>query len=240
MSAEAMQAYYPETAEEAFSTASGLVFRLDKARHVAPPEVAWGECRWRIVGYDPGGQDPAGMVAVGVYPALSVKQAAHPAGVRGMWRHHVYGSWRSDGPISAFDVRDYVGALGGVDRVFVAETGGSTLVQTLQAMRLPAYQAPMAKREGIGHMRWLLESDMLSISPACDDLIGEFGTYWVKPRRDLEVGGGTFPTLTPAEHHADLIDALRAAAMGVLQSLPGQGATIQRVGDGALRMERAG
>ena len=157
-----------------------------------------------------------------------------------MWRHHVYDAWRTDGPISAFDVRDYVGGLGGVDRVFVAETGGSTLVETLKAMGLSAYKALGDKREGVGHMQWLLESDLLSISPTCDDLIGEFGTYWIKPRRDLETGAGTFPTLTPAEHHADLIDALRAAAMGVLNSLPGQGATIQRVGDGKMRIERAG
>lgn len=240
---ENMAAYYPRSPAEAFRSRTGLVFpQFSKGLHVMPAEVPWEKCLWRVVGYDPGGRDPAGLVAVGVYPAHPINPVS-PSGVRGQWRHHVYATWRTEGAISAYDVRDWVRGQGyaGVHKVFVGETGGATLIETLKAMKLPAFKPPMAKKEGIGHMRWMLENGYLTVDSEMKELIDEFGQYWIhEGRQTLSPRGDTFPTTTPAHHHADLLDALRYAVMGILMTMPRPSATVEQAGTSAARWERAG
>jgi len=56
------EAYAREIMADFEATDSELVYTLDPNRTVTPATVAWADCRWRVVGIDPGGGDVAGLV----------------------------------------------------------------------------------------------------------------------------------------------------------------------------------
>ena len=254
---EVMSAYYPHSPAEAFTSRTGLVYpQFHKSIHVMEPEVPWDKCLWRTVAIDPGGRDPTGLLAIGVYPAMPVNeweqdqvvQRPRP-GIKGQWRHHVYKVLRAEGPVSAYDMRDWMKTLGRarIHRVEVGETGGSNLRETLKAMQLwpgiqiPAFKPPMDRKQGVGQVRWMLEQGLISISPDCPDLIEEFGQYWIhEARQTMSPRADNFPTTTPAHHHADLLDTLRYAVMGIFMAMPTRSASVEQVGQSPAKWERAG
>ena len=207
MSDEVMSAYYPLTPDDAFVARTGLVFpEFSPALHVRKAPVGWADCKWRVVGIDPGGGDPTAIVPIGV------TQAEHM---------HQYGEFYRRGDVDLEMILEYLGKLNAVapiDRVFVGETNGNVLVNTLQRNGYPAFKADM-RREGIETMRWLLQRGRLTVAPEATNSIAEFRSYrWVQGRDQMT--GERYATGRAADNHADAHDARRYAVMGVIRGLP--------------------
>lgn len=203
LSAEAFASEYLADFE---ATDSELVYTLDPNRTVTPAKVAWADCRWRVVGIDPGGGDPTAIVPLGVYVG--------PDGDR----IHQYGEFYRRGDVTVEMIAEYLAKLGPVDFVFVGETGGNVLTNSLVQLGFPAMKADMRREEGIEHVRWLLGNGRLTISPECKDSIKEFDHYRWSRRRDGT--GEAYATRTPEWTHADAMDARRYAAVGILRAVP--------------------
>lgn len=215
--AAAFHANYPEHPEQAFTGMQGLVYGLDAltgrptfdaVSNVRPTQVPWRECKWRVAAIDPGGSDPTAVIALGVSPAEHM---------------HVYGEYYRRGPIGAADVSEYLGVLHAaapLDIVFV-DPSQASLVATLRQLGWNAYGANNDKSDGIATVGTWLRNGRLTMAPECRNLIAEFQTYWWAERRDMAVGGARpTATRTPAAHHADALDALRYAVLGVIKGLP--------------------
>ena len=200
------EAYAREIMADFEATDSELVYTLDPSRTVTPAKVAWADCRWRVVGIDPGGGDPTAIVPLGVYVG--------PDGDR----IHQYGEFYRRGDVTVEMIAEYLAKLGPVDFVFVGETGGNVLTNSLVQLGFPAMKADMRREEGIEHVRWLLGNGRLTISPECKDSIKEFDHYRWSRRRDGT--GEAYATRTPEWTHADAMDARRYAAVGILRAVP--------------------
>lgn len=219
-------AYYPTDPESAFSSHSGLVFGpevFDRRLNVRAPVVPWAECKWRVAGIDPGGSDPSAIVVVGVSQREELQ---------------VYGEKQIRGPISSMDVSAYLGPIHSrakFDRIYIDKTQTS-LIEQLRREGWPAYPASNDKAGRISAMGSLFKELRLFLPRECVDTLHEMDTYWYSERRDMAIGNSaSVQTKTPAGHHADLVDALGYAVMGILQGLPGIPSTVAQIG----RVERA-
>ena len=176
---------------------------FDRLVHVLGPQVGWRDCKWRVVGIDPGGGDPTAIVPLGVVRGESV---------------HQYGEFYRRGDVTIEAMAEYLTKLGPLDAVGVGETGGNVITNTLRGLGFPAFKADMKRNEGIEVQRWMLQTKRLTLDPACQHSIREFGTYrWAK-RRDGETGE-RYSTQTPVDHHADAMDARRYGLMYVVEQL---------------------
>ena len=198
------QAFAQEYLADFEASESDLVYPEFNATMVRTSPIGWRDCKWRVVGIDPGGGDPTAIVPLGVDDREHI---------------HQYGEFARPN-VSLEEVAAFLHTLGAVDFVMVGETGGTVITSTLQRMGFPAYQADMGRAEGLETVRWLLQAGRISIDPGCRASIKEFGEYrWAK-RRDSETGE-RYATRAAADHHADLMDARRYAVMGLLRALPG-------------------
>lgn len=217
MTEPVMNAYYPEVAEDAFVSHTGLVFpEFNRAYVERAPVVSWEACKWRVLGADPGGGDPTAMLRLGVDEAETVVQVYGP-------EFYQLGGATVD-EYAAFwgmaNTRAKVGAF------VVGETGGNTIVKSLRRMGVPAERAelkPDANREWI---RWLLENGLLRIDPACENLLREFELWRWKPGTD-EWTKETFMTSAGGRRHHDLADALGYAVARIVRQLRGARPALQ-------------
>lgn len=186
---------------------SELVFpEFSPALHVRPAPVSWQECKWRIVGIDPGGGDPTAIVPIGV------SQREHI---------HQYGEFYRRGDVTLEMILIELAkfnSIAPIDRVFVGETNGNILINTLRRAGYPAFKADM-RREGLETVRWVLQAGRLTIDPGAVNSIAEFRGYRWRQQRDMETGE-RYATSTAADNHADAMDARRYAIMGVIRGLP--------------------
>lgn len=208
LSAEAFAAEYLAQFDAADSE---LVYQLDRARTIRTFGPTWAECKWRVVGIDPGGGDPTAIIPVGVSKDSQGD------------RLHVFGEFYRSGDVTLEMIANYLARLGPIDYVFVGETGGNVLTNSLAQMGFPAVKAEMSRGEGIEHVRWMLESGRLTVSPECGRTIAEFGEYRWARKRDQR--GDSFATRTPDWTHADCMDAMRYAVYGILKSISTRGNT---------------
>lgn len=196
---------YPDSPDDAFTAHSGLVYGVDESgvrlfspQNVRDPETEWRECRWRIVGYDPGGDDPSGLIALGVDRAD---------------RMHVYGIRRLHGAQTLESVADAISRWPDTDAVVVDAPPQSVTVSTLRALGVPAYAANKDKLFGIGLVAAALRRRDLTISHGLTELEQEFASYWWRVRKPGATGEGKLATHAGPGHHADLLDALRYAVV---------------------------
>ena len=226
---------YPASAGEAFVAHSGLVYGLDPLtgepifhppRNIGPAPVPWAECKWRLASVDPGGGDPTAVL---------------PLGVSATEHMHIYGEMYRRGPTGAEELSEYLGRLhraGPLDLVLVDPSQGS-LIATLRSLGWNAHPANNDKADGIATVSTWLRNGRLTIAPECTNLLAEFSTYWWAERREMQAGSPRpTATRTPASHHADALDALRYAVLGVIKGLPRSTGRIEQGWDRAER-ERA-
>ncbi len=206
----AFLANYPEYPDDAFQSPSGLVYGVgsdgvriyDRVRNVRPAARPWGEMRWRIAGVDPGGSDPTGLVAVGCEGSTG--------------RAHVFDAVRLHGMVSAMDIAGQLQQWQGLDAVIV-DGAASGMIGTLRALGYPAYAARKDRGMGRGMVAQMLTTGLLTVEPGLSALDEEFLSYWWVERRDGQRGELAQATRTGAGHHADLLDALRYAAVEAVQ-----------------------
>lgn len=206
MSDKVMAAYYPEYATDAFIASEGLVHPEGAGPYTREAAVSWGACKWRVVGIDPGGGDPTAIV---------------PLGVTEREHMHQYGEFYRRGDVDLDAILTYLGQLNNeapIDRIFVGETGGNILVNTLRRNGYPAFKADM-RREGIETVKWVMQQGRLTISPRCKNSLAEFRNYRWAENRDMTTGE-RYATSRVVDHHADAMDARRYAIMGVIRGLP--------------------
>ena len=204
-------AFYPETAAQAFVGRSGLVFpQFDKQRHVIERHpVEWADCVYRVIGYDPGGGDPHAIVPLGAY------------------RHN--GEWRiwqplemvKPGSIPTEEIASWMLALhriGKLDMVVCdVPSDASTLVADLRRFGLPAHKANKDRGSRLQeHARWL-ESGRLVLHQSCVASIGEYAGYRWAERTDPN-SKERYKTTTPVDHHADAMDARGYALLALVQA----------------------
>lgn len=199
------EAFAQEWLADFEATDSELVYELNEAKTIRTAPCMWSECKWRVVGIDPGGGDPTAIVPLGVS--------------KDEQRIHQYGEFYRRGDVTVEMIAEYLTKLGKIDYVFVGETGGNVITNTLQRLGFPAQKADMRREEGLEHVRWLLESGRMSIDPACQNSIREFAGYKWSRKRDGT--GEQFATRTPDWTHADAMDARRYAALGILNGIRG-------------------
>lgn len=224
----ALLANYPDEPEQAFQGREGLVYGwdevsrtaiFDRARHVRETlPLTWQECRWRIVAIDPGGRDPTAIVPLGVGTVAPLGDT-----------FVVPGLFYQRGAVSAQEMSDWMGqihAVAPIDIVFV-DPSQASLVATLRTLGWNAHPALNAKLDGIAAVRRMLMDGRLLFSKHCEPLLHEFETYWWPAQKELEAGGRASDTRTGKGHHADALDALRYAILGVLKGLPNGAATVR-------------
>lgn len=204
-------AFYPETAAQAFVGRSGLVFPMfDKERHVRPSHpIPWAECRWRLVGGDFGGKGPnvTAGIPVGVYRDGN-----------GQWRAHQYTELYRRGVVTAQDWAEWwhqVDKAGRVHYTVVDAGSGTTpMVATLNGLGVRAMEGgknPEGRRQATA---WLLDHDMLTIHSGCVNSVKEFANYRWTERVDPN-SKERYTIATPVDNHGDAMDA-RGEALELL------------------------
>jgi hypothetical protein len=206
------QAFAQEYLADFEASESDLVHTLDRAKHVKAAAVPWADCIARVIGIDPGGGDPTAITPIGVWRQTTAN--ALNAGLN----FHQYGEFYRRGDVTDEHLVAYLGKLqdkGRIDRVIVAETGGNILTNTLRRHGFPAERFVGSRESGLETVNWLLESGRLTIEPSCVNSIAEFVGYRWKKSRDMETGE-RYATSTPADNHADAMDARRGALVWAL------------------------
>lgn len=221
------------------------VLILDPRENVCEAQQRWADCLWRVVSIDPGGGDPGGMAAVGVsHRALPIALKREGTGVE-VRPSHLYETRRFLNGASLNDVHRQLQAWhgqGAIDAVYVGETGGDTLVRSLQSLGWPAEKANM-DRSQITYLQERFKSRLLTVSPkAWPDVEREAGSYWWKAQRPgSNQPVNPYATETGAGHHADIIDCLRYAEASVKDGLPGKTRQfVGQVGRGMVRLGQVG
>ena len=236
MSDAYFNALYPENPSQAFLSQSGLVYGIDetdgtpffdpKRNIVKKPTIKWADCTFRLVGIDPGGSDPSGLVALGVYrdgsqPNMIVTD-----------RMHVYASRRHPGPISVEDADEwlkYLEVTGHIHKVLVDPTQKS-LIASLARRGWPVENTrdmsknPINRREIIASVQHLFKTGRLTILEG-DPMLREIESYWWDDNAREFVRSGqrsNFLTKTPNWHHADLLDSLRYTIAAMYKYYPGR------------------
>lgn len=216
-----------------FTVAQGLVLGLDDdgvaiyepSQNVKPAPCRWDECKWRIAIVDPGGQDPTGLVALGI---------THDD------RYHVFGAERRKGMVAIIDdagrgLNDWLGELhaaGPLTRIVISETGGEIIRNTL--IRLGWHQTTgFVKDRGvkIHALRSRCKSRRLTFAPGVRKLIeSEVYTWMFAESKPGRVGHQTWQTVVnTSEHHADVLEALADGITSVEMRYPGvEGAKVVR------------
>lgn len=201
------QAFAQEYLADFEASESDLVFpEFDASIHVRNAVARWAECKWRVVGIDPGGGDPTAVVPLGV------SQTEHI---------HQYGEFYRQGDVAIDDVMAYIGKLNEVAPLdmIVVDPSAKGWVEQLQRYGFPAFPANNARGAGLESVRFMLGNGRLTIGPDCQRSIAEFRSYrWAK-RRDMDTGE-RYATSTAEDHHADAMDARRYAVMAILNGLP--------------------
>ncbi|MCR4339573.1 MAG: terminase family protein, partial [Gemmatimonadaceae bacterium] len=174
---------------------SDLVYpEFSIAKHVKKPTVTWEECKWRVIGIDPGGGDPTAMVPIGVSPT---------------GYFHQYGEFYKRGGVSIDEAVNWIeqwNKRGKLDMV-VIDPSAKGWVETLQRYGYPSFPAFNGREDGFEVVRWLLNG-RLTFDPTATNCIAEFRDYrWANKRN--AASGERFATKSPADHHADGKDALR-------------------------------
>ncbi len=227
--AMSVDVYYPTSPSMAFSGRAGLVYGrdpedgtliFDPALNVQRPDARWIDCYWRIVAIDPGGADPTGIVGLGVFdipgPPSPNAQNNHLRRQRHIYKALCIKKVMSVDEIEAI-LRDW-NAEGMITRIYVGETGGATITETLRARGWPAYKASM-ERAHIGHVASMFKSRILTIEPG--EVEREIGSE-VSRYRYRETGG-PWATDIDGDCHGEILDGIRYACAGVLTSLPQAG-----------------
>ena len=203
-SEEEFKQEYPSSADEAFVASAGLVFpTFTEQRHVLPTPPEFGDCKYRIIGIDPGGSDPTALVAVGIYYR------------DGLPHLHVYDMLYRRGAVSIDAMATWMYGLGAPIDYIVGDFGKeSPYVAQFTAYGFPTTGANKDKGARISLHQWALERDMLTISPHCEPLIREYYTYWHDAKSP-----NPNATKTPEDHHADGLDALGYVIVSVLEGM---------------------
>lgn len=220
------KAEYPASPDEAFATSSSLVYGIDvdgipifdHVRNVKDEPWSWEEAPVRVAGIDPGGGDPTAIVGVSLSPD-------HRA-------MHVHWEWTKKGLAGVAEILGVLAAHGKKDwpydgyRAIIVDRTQQSLIASLREAGMPALPSELGRREGFQIMQFLLKQGLLTHSPDLRDTLREYGTYRWKERRDAD--GRSYATSTPADHHADHLDALRYAAVYLFHSYMRGGAPFGR------------
>ncbi len=215
-------ATFAQEYEALFTAAEGLVYGIDRdgvafyepGRNIKSAPCEWRDCKWRIVAIDPGGNDPTGMLALGVDAED---------------RHHVYAAERLHGLVPVFggsmsyhEWLSGINAQGPIDAVVVGETGGGTIVETLRRLKWRAFPMSRDRGKGIQHTRALLKSGRMTIAPGLRQAFdSEVYVYRFADRAIGASKADQWATVVDStDHHAELLDCLRYAAIGVVDKYP--------------------
>lgn len=218
-SAATMAAYYPESPDDAFVSHSGLVFGEDHdgvllfhpQQNVGLSQWKWEESKWRLGSVDPGGtgamSDPTGIVTWGV----ASDERCYQYGEK-LW-HGNPGSLE----IGAWLLERH--RVAPFDFITVDPSAPTTIVD-LQKMGLPAIGANNDRTTGMAQLAWLFKSRRLVVSPDCEETLHHLRTYWHSERKDRSSRASNMVTVTPKDHHAELVDCNRYNAMRLMDGLP--------------------
>lgn len=200
-------AFRQEYMAEFEASESDLVFpEFDRHIHIREAKVPWAECKWRVVGIDPGGGDPTAIVPLGVTASEHI---------------HQYGEFYKRGEVALDDVIQYLARLNAAAPldIVVIDPSAKGWVEQLRRYGFRAEPANNNRGAGLESVRWMLGNGRLTIGPECANSIAEFANYrWAK-QRDGDTGE-RYATNRANDHHADAMDARRYALMAILNGLP--------------------
>lgn len=212
-----MQAYYPETAEQAFVTPTGLVYpQFGEAHRRHGDPLPWEQCIARYAGYDLGGGDPTAQLAVGVYRNRDGQPRAHVFGefykTNGapspqelwLWQQE----WHHKAPLASVEGD--------------SAPGGAVVAEGIRALfdrKVQVRTEQSGRFEGLSNVAQFLEEGWLTVNvDACPNLVREFGTYRWLTRVDPN-SKDRYATATPHDHHGDALDTLRRILLRVFVDL---------------------
>lgn len=180
-----------------------------------------------VVGIDPGGGDPTAIVPIAVWKDESPTVSR----VIPTLNFHQHDEFYRKGDVSSEDIILFLRKMHDIHpltKVLVAETGGNVITNTLLRAGFPAERYIKERGGGIETVQWLLQSNRITIAPSCKNSWAEFPTYRWRKNRDMETGE-RYATSTPADNHADAMDARRAALQWAVDAFV-NGANRGRIG----------
>jgi len=228
---EVSGATFAQEYEALFTAAEGLVYGIDRdaiafyepSRNIRSAPVTWAKCRWRVVAIDPGGNDPTGMLALGVTSED---------------RMHVYAAERLRGLVPVFgeqhSMHEWLSGINAeapIDAVMVGETGGGTIVKTLRRLGWRAFPMSRDRGAGIQRVRSALKSGRLTIAPSLrmqwEEEVYVYRFAEQKPGASKADQWATVVDST--DHHAELLDCVRYAVDCVHLGYPGAAIVDDRI-----------
>ena len=176
---------------------------------------------WRahIIGIDVGGGDPTAITPI----ALWRDDTPTVARTLPTIKFHQHDEYYQRSTVSTEDLITYclkMHAIAPLTKILVAETGGNIITNTL-AKAFPQGVVERYIKErggGLETVRWLYQSQRLTIATSCKNSWAEFSGYRWKKNRDMETGE-RYATSTPHDNHADAHDARRAALQWAVDGL---------------------
>lgn len=219
-----------------YTAFEGLVYPMFlREKHVTAPACPVWECERIIVGGpDWGGAMPSAMYLIGERHG----------------RAHVYREfYRTGADLAdiAATLDDWVQESRVRKKLLRIDYDGAETVSGETLRREKGFSAARAadkdREGGIKLVQERLNGDgrgpLLTISPECTSLIGEFGQYIWASKRDATTKV-MFRTNTPIDHHADGLDALRYGCMGLRTPVAVDrmsiGTAVSRYGGGSVRL----
>ena len=251
---------FPQEYMAQFQAPQGLVLGMDSdgvsifepEENFTTPPAKWADCKWRVASIDPGGQDPFGFSATGFVDAggprprpLMLPKGQHGPRLLGPRetfmrdRAHVYYAERRTGNVGIEDIHAWLLALNDLapwTRIVVGETGGETIVNSLQRLGWRQTVGFVKDRSvSIPLIRSMSKARLLTFGRSCQSVFapyeridmeklikGEVYTWMFDEREPGTVGRTTWNTIVNTSgHHADVLDAVKDGLASVHVSYPG-------------------
>ena len=205
---ERFLAFYPFNDSDAFVGRAGLVYpEFKRETHVItgmPEARSWVA---HVVGIDIGGGDATAVTPIAIWK--NTKPGALNSGTNFFqWDEF----WRKS-TVATDDLIEYLAEcarIAPITKVLVGETGGNIITNTLLRAGFPAERFLGNRETGLPLVRGLIQSSRLKVHADCANSIREFSGYRWLERTDPN-SHEKYATSTPADNHADAMDARRYA-----------------------------
>ena len=186
------------------------VLRYDPRLNVRAAPCSWRECKWRLAVYDPGGDDPSGIVGIGVThdERIHVYKIEKPRGAFDDTDvHELWAQWHKEAPIT---------------RAIKDTAGGKNTLTWLQRNGWPIFAADKDRTQ-MATVQKLFKSRRLTVDPSVAHLVQhEVDNYWFDRRGDrTRHSADEWATRTCSCCHGEILDCIRYGVVAILAGLPG-------------------
>lgn len=201
---------YPSTEAEAFIAKTGIVYpQFAEQLHMRDGDpVPWEDCLYRVVSTDYGGGDPTAISLWGVYRDPTTRMLKMHGYGLGYWKTGAVTVDEMYGVIAPWHERAKL-TIGQCEHDATVNASLSGLLGRKGLMQ----PADKARGDGLGIVAMFLAQGLVTFNAkAFAAIVEEFSSYRWLHRVDPN-DKDRYATGTPHDHHGDILDTLRYAAM---------------------------